>query len=74
MRCPVGAGHDCLRRCMTREKMAWHENELSATWVVVGFCGSRRGGCAGACARWPVVSGAVRGVRGDGCRRASEPE
>ena len=27
----------------------------------------------GACARWPVLSGAVRGVRGDGCRGSSEP-
>ena len=74
MRCPVGAGHDCLRRCMTREKMAWHENGLSTIWVRVGFCGSRRGGCAGPAHGGLMVSGAVRGVRGDGCRRASEPE
>ena len=40
-------------------------------WTPIG--GSRRGGGAGACARWPVLSGAVGRVRGDGCRRTSEP-
>ena len=35
--------------------------------------GSRRGGGAGACARWLVLSEAVGRVRGDGCRGSSEP-